>query len=121
MYLYLCKVKFEIIIKKCLIILKISDMEKKEIKKPTTEEIELWTLTQNGLLHMVSYCVWDKFINQCVTEEQKAKLEAQGNKYHQKAYSLTDDMEENNRIIAKYSPWIKGDKVTLEFLLNDEI
>jgi hypothetical protein len=94
-------------------------MEKKEIKKPTTKEIQLWTATQNVLIEMVGYCA--RYPEKGLQEETKVKLADQRSKYHQKAHSLSDDMEENNRIIAKYSPWIREDKVTLEFLLNDDI
>jgi hypothetical protein len=92
----------------------------KEINSHTTEEIELWSVTQYGLELMVGYCSY--FARQeGVSKEQKAKLADQRGKYYQKAHSLSYDMEENNRILSKYSPWIKGDKVTLDFLLNDEI
>jgi hypothetical protein len=69
---------------------------------------------------MVGYC--SHFARkEGVSKEQKTKLHEQGGKYYQKSHSLSFDMEENNRILSKYSPWIKGNKVTLDFLLNDEI
>jgi hypothetical protein len=92
-------------------------MEK--ILNPTTEEIELWSVTQGCLEDMVGYC--SHFARkEGVSEEQKAKLADQRGKYHQKAHSLSYDMEANNRILSKYCP-ISENGCTAEKVMENYI
>jgi hypothetical protein len=87
----------------------------------TNEEIELWELTRTGLNHMVGYCSYFKSKGG-LTEEQKNKLREQSAKYAKMAdFGFSFDMAKIKRILDKYSPLIREEKVTLEFLLNDDI